>query len=175
MRRPTRHAAERPRPDAKLWLTAFALAACAALAPSPARAADTAPTGGNSFSAADTNHNGCVSLREWERNHADRKAFSQADSKHTGCLDQVAYLKAVVLSGGHATGKYLSDAWITAKVKAALVKDEKLKGLDVKVNTHRGIVQLSGWAANPELAHRAVKIAATVEGVKGVQDNLNTQ
>lgn len=175
MKRRIFSAAEQPRLTAKLWLTAFALAAAAALTPSSARAADTAPAGENSFSAMDTDHNGCISLQEWERSHADKKAFFQADSKHTGCLDQMAYLKAVALSGGRATGKYLNDAWITTKVKAALLKDEKLKGLDVGVNTHQGIVQLSGWAANPELAHRAVKIAASVEGVKGVQDDLNTQ
>ena len=175
MRRPTLHAAERPRLAATFWLTALALAACAALAPAPARATDTAPAGENAFSAMDTNHDGCISLQEWKRGHTDKKAFYQADGKHTGCLDQTAYLKAVALSTGHATGRYLSDAWITAKVKAALVKDEKLKGLDVGVNTHQGIVQLSGWAANPKLAHRAVKIAASVEGVKGVQDDLNTQ
>ncbi len=175
MRRQTFHAAERPRLAAKLWLTAFALAAGAALTPQPAHGADIAPAGENPFSAMDTNHNGCISLQEWERSHADRKAFYQADGKHTGCLDQTAYLKAVALSTGHATGRYLSDAWITAKVKAALVKDEKLKGLDVNVNTHKGVVQLSGWADNPELAHRAVRIATTVEGVKGVQDDLNTK
>ena len=166
-----------PKPSlfAKLFLSLLALMVCAAITPHAAHAADSSPAGENAFSQADTNHDGCVSLHEWERAHTDKDAFYKADQGHAGCLDQTAFLKAEAISTGHQAGRYLSDTWVTAKVKAALLKDEKLKGFDVKVNTHRGVVQLSGRVDNPDLAHRAVKIAAAVEGVTGVRDNLNVK
>lgn len=176
MMRKTFHATKfHTRPAASRVLSGFMLIACAAIMLGPAYGADSAPAGKNAFSEADVNRDGCVSLKEWEAGHTDNKAFYQADSKHTGCLGQAAFIKAEALSGGHAAGKYLSDSWITTKVKAALVKDEKLKGLDVKVVTHHGIVQLSGWVDSPELAQEAVRITTGVDGVKGVQDDLNTK
>ncbi len=176
MMRKTFHATKfHTRPAASRVLSGFMLIACAAIMPGPAYGAESAPAGKNAFSEADANRDGCVSLKEWEAGHTDKEAFYKADSKHTGCLGQAAFIKAEALSGGHAAGKYLSDSWITTKVKAALVKDEKLKGLDVKVVTHHGIVQLSGWVDSPELAREAVRITTGVEGVKGVQDDLNTK
>ena len=176
MMRKTFHATKfHNRPAATQVLSGFMLIACAAIMPGPAYGAESAPAGKNAFSEADANRDGCVSLKEWEAGHTDKEAFYKADSKHTGCLGQAAFIKAEALSGGHAAGKYLSDSWITTKVKAALVKDEKLKGLDVKVVTHHGIVQLSGWVDSPELAQEAVRITTGVEGVKGVQDDLNTK
>lgn len=175
MIRMTSTASALPHAAAKRLLSLLALTACAAIMPHPAHAADSSPTGQNAFSEADTNHNGCVSLKEWERTHSDKEAFYRADRNHTGCLGQTAFLKAEALADGHQAGRYLSDTWVTAKVKSALVKDEKLKGFDVKVHTHKGIVQLSGWVDSPTLAHRAVKIATSVEGVKGVQDDLNVK
>jgi hyperosmotically inducible protein len=69
----------------------------------------------------------------------------------------------------------IDDAWISAKVKALLLKDEGVKGLDVNVETHKGTVQLAGWVNSPAQIAQAEAIAGSVEGVKGVKNDLQVK
>ena len=64
------------------------------------------------------------------------------------------------------------DGTLTAKVKTALLADEGLKGNQVKVETYRGVVQLSGFVDNADQAQRAVAAAQRVEGVQSVKNDI---
>ncbi len=71
-----------------------------------------------------------------------------------------------------STGEYVDDSTITAKVKAALVHDPVVKALDVKVETFKGVVQLSGFV-NTELEKtQAGNLALTVKGVTSVKNDV---
>jgi osmotically-inducible protein OsmY len=71
-----------------------------------------------------------------------------------------------------STGEYVDDSTITAKVKAALIHDPVVKALDVKVETFKGVVQLSGFV-NTELEKtQAGNVAATIKGVTGVKNDV---
>src|SRR5688572_13843086 len=72
-----------------------------------------------------------------------------------------------------STGEYLDDATITTKVKAAYVKDPVVKALDVKVDTFKGAVQLSGYVDTAEQKARAEQIAAGIQGVSSVRNNIS--
>lgn len=74
-----------------------------------------------------------------------------------------------------STGEYVDDAAITAKVKAALVQDEIVKALQVDVTTFKGHVQLGGFVDTAEQKARAGQVAATVEGVTEVTNNLTVK
>ncbi|HEV7929843.1 MAG TPA: BON domain-containing protein [Nitrosospira sp.] len=69
-------------------------------------------------------------------------------------------------------GTTIDDSAITAKVKSALLADPDVKGLDIKVETNKGEVQLSGFVDNQAQIDRAVSIARGVEGVKNVQNKI---
>lgn len=71
-----------------------------------------------------------------------------------------------------STGEYLDDATITSKVKAALLKDEVVKGLDIQVETLKGTVQLSGFADTATEKQRAEAIARDVSGVRAVKNDI---
>jgi len=71
------------------------------------------------------------------------------------------------------TGEYLDDKVVTTKVKAALLKDPEVKGLQVNVETYNGVVQLSGFVDKAEQIPRATEVAKGVEGVKSVKNDLN--
>lgn len=71
-----------------------------------------------------------------------------------------------------STGEYIDDAAITTKVKGAFVKDPVVKAIDVKVETFKGVVQLSGFVDSPEQKARAAEIASTVQGVSSVKNNI---
>ncbi len=71
-----------------------------------------------------------------------------------------------------STGEYIDDATTTTKVKSAFVKDPLVKALDVKVDTFKGVVQLSGFVDTAEQKARAEQIAAGTTGVTTVRNNI---
>lgn len=72
-------------------------------------------------------------------------------------------------------GGYMDDSGITAKAKAALVDDEAIKSTDISVNTHQGVVTLSGFVTSQDQAEKAVAVVQKVEGVKSVSDKLHVK
>ncbi|CAE6941025.1 MULTISPECIES: BON domain-containing protein [Pseudomonas] len=61
----------------------------------------------------------------------------------------------------------VTDTWITSKVKSTLLADDTLSGLDIKVETNKGVVSLTGVVAND--SERDLAVAKTKE-IKGVTD-----
>ncbi|UXY14943.1 BON domain-containing protein [Chitiniphilus purpureus] len=74
-----------------------------------------------------------------------------------------------------AVGAYVDDAAITAKVKAALLKDKQASATSVNVTTEQGVVMLSGTVDTPDAGVRAIEIAAGIEGVKDVKSALTVK
>jgi hyperosmotically inducible periplasmic protein len=73
---------------------------------------------------------------------------------------------------GKTAGQTLDDSAINAKVKAAFAQDPGVRAVDVKVDTHLGAVQLSGWADSAEEKARAEQLAKAVPGVKTVENKI---
>jgi hyperosmotically inducible protein len=71
-----------------------------------------------------------------------------------------------------STGEYVDDSSTTVKVKAALVKDPIVKALEVNVETFKGVVQLSGFVNTSTEKDQAGRVAAAVNGVVSVKNNL---
>jgi osmotically-inducible protein OsmY len=71
-----------------------------------------------------------------------------------------------------STGQYIDDTGITTKVKAALLKDDLVKSFEIKVETMKGVVQLSGFVDTAEQKFAAGKDAAAVPNVTDVSNNL---
>lgn len=74
-----------------------------------------------------------------------------------------------------STGEYVDDAAVTAKVKAALVKDPVVKALQVSVETFKGDVQLSGFVDTDAQKAQAERVAKTVAGVGKVTNNISVK
>lgn len=71
-----------------------------------------------------------------------------------------------------STGEYIDDSSITASVKAAIYNDPMLKVGQISVESHKGVVQLSGFVDSRQAATRAVELARSVKGVKSVENSL---
>lgn len=71
-----------------------------------------------------------------------------------------------------SVGQYVDDAAITAKVKAAIVADPRLKATEINVETQRGVVQLSGFVSSADDVASAASAARTVKGVQSVRNDL---
>jgi hyperosmotically inducible protein len=66
-----------------------------------------------------------------------------------------------------------TDASLTAKVTTALQADAEVGGLDIGVRTENGIVTLTGSGLDAAKSERAMQIAKSVDGVKGVLGNFS--
>jgi hyperosmotically inducible periplasmic protein len=91
----------------------------------------------------------------------------------------VALLFAVSLGGCVSTPPYdqsnaraIDDATITANVKAALVQDPATRSRNISVNTLNGTVELSGFVDSGGERHEAERVAASIAGVRLVQNQL---
>lgn len=70
------------------------------------------------------------------------------------------------------TEEYVDDKVLETRVKAALVKEEGLDASRIKVETYRGVVQLSGFVPDQRMADRAAAAARRVSGVREVKNDV---
>ena len=62
----------------------------------------------------------------------------------------------------------VGDTWITTKVKASLLADEDVAGLEIDVETVNGVVTLNGNVDSQAQIDEAKRIASNIEGVTSV-------
>ena len=74
-----------------------------------------------------------------------------------------------------SVGEFIDDAAITAKVKSAFVEDKEVSALNVKVETYKGVVQLSGFVGGARESWKAAQLARNVQGVKSVRNDLQVK
>jgi osmotically-inducible protein OsmY len=72
-------------------------------------------------------------------------------------------------------GADLTDAGITAKVKAGLATDSRVSALKIDVDTKAGVVTLKGRVDAPTARQAAEEITRGTAGVKDVVDQLTVQ
>lgn len=71
-----------------------------------------------------------------------------------------------------STGEYLDSAAVTAKIKGLYMRDDRVDSLNVKVDTYKGNVQLSGFVKSEAEKQAAEEIAEKLVGVKSVTNNI---
>jgi len=69
-------------------------------------------------------------------------------------------------------GQYVDDATITTKVKSDFVLDKTVDATNIKVETYKGTVQLSGFAKSQAEINKAFQIARNVTGVQSVKNDI---
>lgn len=74
-----------------------------------------------------------------------------------------------------SAGEAIDDGVVTAKVKAALIRDPVTKAHQINVETFKGQVQLSGFVESDEARIRALQLARDVGGVKKVMDAMEVR
>lgn len=72
-------------------------------------------------------------------------------------------------------GTEIDDTVVTTKVKSALLADPEIKSFDLKVETRKGAVQLSGFVDSPTQIERAVSVTRSVAGVSSVENNVSVK
>ncbi len=154
----------------KPLVAAVAMAIAAPLYAAPDAVAPVQPS--LPFEKVDADHDGYISRDEAAKRALFLQAFSEADDNHDGKLDRDEFAKAQAIYDRMRAAAVVTDSVITAKVKAALVKDREVSALKVNVKTDKGVVLLSGFVKSERQALRAEEIASAIKGVKSVKSNL---
>lgn len=124
-----------------------------------------------------------VTLAACDKPADDRTAGQKVDSAVAQVEQKAAEVKADVKAAGaearEATANAVDavtdkakDAAITASVNAELTKDASLSALRIDVDTVDGRVVLRGTAPDAAARERATTLAAAVDGVKSVDNQL---
>lgn len=93
----------------------------------------------------------------------------------TALMMIVAFMSGCTSMTGSSAGQNVDDSTITASVKTKLAS-EKLSTLTrVEVDTVRAVVSLNGVVESSETRSRVESLVRQVDGVKGVNNNLQVQ
>jgi osmotically-inducible protein OsmY len=128
-------------------------------------------------------------LDAWWKEKIKRKQIMKKTSVSTG---RVLKLSAVILSVGalaiaggmtgcagdrytQSTGERIDDKADSSRVRDRLSEDTQYKYDDVKVQTFKGVVQLSGFVNSRDQKNRAGDLARKVQGVKEVENNITVK
>lgn len=95
---------------------------------------------------------------------------SQTTTDKVGQKADQAWQKTKDVTKDAVTG--VSDSWLTAKTKIALFADERVKGNQISVETIDGRVTLRGKVDSDEAKAAAGALAAKLDGVKSVRNDL---
>jgi hypothetical protein len=133
--------------------------------------ASTLPAPRPDFVALDRNRDGYISKVEALANQEVQKRFATFDLDRDGLLSEGEYWAAMEDN----QKRILSDAIITARVKAALLAEKGIPSLSISVDTYEGRVQLTGFVKAPEIVSRAGRVTAGVSGVRTVHNNISVR
>ncbi len=75
-------------------------------------------------------------------------------------------------SSHESTGEFFDDSTITTKVKAAIFNEPSLKVAQIKVETYKSVVQLSGFVNTSADISTAASVARSVKGVESVKNDI---
>src|SRR3990167_941998 len=95
----------------------------------------------------------------WQKKEAEQLA------KQIEGVNQV--YNAMQIAGPSSTLTRISDAWVTAKVKAKLIASDEVDASQIKVVTENGMVFLMGTIQADE-ADAAAELARSIDGVESV-------
>jgi hyperosmotically inducible protein len=93
----------------------------------------------------------------------------------SGCgnRQEDAPIAAVVPAATMTVGSEIDDTVVTTNVKAALFADPDVRAFDLKVESRKGTVQLSGFVDNQFQIDRAIATTLTVQGVDTIENGIS--
>lgn len=134
--------------------------------------------GTSSLDNADINvntNNGVVTLSGSVPDEQAKSRAEQIARSVDGVSKVEGRLKVSGGGGESASGEgFVSDSWITTKVKSKIVADNADQGFKVNVKTDNGVVILKGILPNEQDVQHVKGLAEQVEGVKRVDTSALT-
>ena len=104
-------------------------------------------------------------------------AHDPAQALFRDCRRCPAAVDARLRLHGHqeSTGEYVDDTAITTKVKSAIFNEPSLKVFQIKVETYKSVVQLSGFVDSSATMDKASDLARAIPGVRSVKNDMRVK
>jgi hyperosmotically inducible periplasmic protein len=115
---------------------------------------------------------GCDSPNPGPAETAGRNVDQAARTAGDAVGDAAEKTGQAISDAAEKTGQALGDSAITSKIKAGILAEAGLESLQIHVATTSGVVTLNGSVNSQENSDKAASIAATVDGVKDVENRL---
>lgn len=133
----------------------------------------TALMGDDFFKGAGVNiemHKGIVQLGGW----VDSAEFAAEAASKAAAVEGVAKVdnQLQVKPGDVSMGQTLDDGVITTRVKASIANSDLGEGLSINVDTHGGVVLLTGFVKGADTKAKAEEMASGVDNVEGVINGI---
>jgi len=116
---------------------------------------------------------GTVQLNGFVDSEASKERATQVAESTTGVKG--VHNNLTVKTVDRPAEEVVDDSEITAKVKAALAGDPRTKAHQVNIETHEGVVQLSGFVDTQEAKSTAGELARAVAEVKSVDNEIDVK
>lgn len=84
-------------------------------------------------------------------------------------------LKDKTTTSSASMGEIVDDTAITANVKTDILQEPTLKSAEIKVETFKGVVQLSGFVGSLADVAKAGELAGKIKGVKSVKNDMRVK
>ena len=127
------------------------------------------------FARLDTDKDGFLSYQEARKERRVAEQFALFDENRDGKLSENEFLKLKAAQSRQRAGVHVSDSFITARIKAALLKAKGVNSADVHVETVVGTVTLRGTVDDAGQVARVAQLAARVKGVKKIDNRLTAR
>ena len=117
----------------------------------------------------------------WGANAPDTADTADRPAATTGSGDVIDTTRAreagarvgeTVAEGANEAQQAVKDGALTAKIKAKMALDDRVKAAQIDVDTANAVVTLSGRMASEEERAKAVQLARETDGVTSVVDRL---
>ena len=118
---------------------------------------------------------GTVQLNGFVDSAESKQRASEVVKKQKGVVAVRNNLNVKSAVADNTTERVVDDSTITSKVKTALAGDPRTKAHQVNVETHEGVVQLSGFVDNMEAKSTAAELASAVEHVRSVNNQIDVK
>lgn len=101
---------------------------------------------------------------------------SQQEADRAGQLAKsvpgVVRVKNELRIGSRTMGQGLDDKVLSSKIKARLMEEPGIKSLNIDVDVYSGSVNVTGTVPSQEQKKKVLNLIRSIEGVRGVVDNL---
>ena len=114
-----------------------------------------------------------LALSACDKQHSAEDAGRSIDKFTDKATDTLNKASSSISNQSEKAGVTVDDTAITTKVKSAILAEPGLSVLQIKVETIKGVVTLTGLVDVPKNGERAKEIAASVAGVREVNNLLS--
>ncbi len=107
-----------------------------------------------------------------ERVNAAQAEVEDAQKRLSDALDELGEVEDDLAEAQAQVGLYATDDVLFREIQKRLLDDRQLQELAIAARVQKGMVVLTGEAANAEQRERASAIAESVPGVLGVENRI---